>query len=539
MNRRLSVLGRTLAAAAPAGFLLVFFVWPVTVVLGRGLSLDALQDVAGDARLRDVLWFTFWQAVVSTALTVVLALPAAWVLARYRFPGRSIIRAAMTVPFVLPTVVVASAFVAVLGRGGVLGGLGLHPGIGAILIAHVFFNYAVVARTVGSALEHIDPTLESAARVLGASRWRAFREVSLPLVRPALVAAASIVFLFTFSSFGVVLLLGGARRATLEVEIWRQTAFFLDLRAAAALAVVQLVTVAACLVVFGRFQQRLPPLRPRAAREVARPPTSLLDRALVGVNLAVMALLLGGPIAVLAHRSVDTGDGLGLRYYRALGSSRRGTSAFIAPWEAIRNSVTFALVATAVALVVGVTASAVLAGRRRRGARALDTLLMLPLGTSAVTLGLGFLLALDDPPLDLRQSRWLIPIAHSLVAIPFVVRIVLPALRSIDPRLREAAAVLGAAPARARVEVDVPLVARAVLVAGGFAVAVSLGEFGATVFLARPDVPTMPLAIFRFLAQPGALNAGQAMAMSTLLMAVTATVTFVIERFRVGSVGTF
>ena len=118
-------------------------------------------------------------------------------------------------------------------------------------------------------------------------------------------------------------------------------------------------------------------------------------------------------------------------------------------------------------------------------------------------LGLGFLIAFDTPPLDFRAAPWLVPVAQALVAIPFVVRIVAPTLRSIDPRQREAAALLGASPGRVRREIDLPIVSRALAVAAGFAFAISLGEFGATVFLARPDRPTLPVAIFRFLGRPG------------------------------------
>lgn len=526
-------------AVVPVAFLGVFFVWPVVTIVGRGLSVGALVDVAGDERLRAVAWFTLWQAVVSTALTVAVALPGAWVLARHRFRGRALVWALVTVPFVLPTVVVASAFLVLLGPHGPLSGVlgrDLVPGVGAVLAAHVFFNYAVVARTVGNALGSLDPALEDAARVLGASRWRAFREVSFPLVRPALVAAATIVFLFTFTSFGVVLILGGARRATIDVEIWRQTAYFLDLRTAAGLAVVQLVAVVACVSLAGRLQARVVP---RQQRDSARPIRSAGERAFVIANLGVVLTFLVTPLAVVAYRSVDVSGGLGLGFYRALSTSRRGSSLFIAPWEAIRNSLEFAAAATAVALVVGGITACLVVYREGRAVRLLDLLVMVPLGTSAVTVGLGFLLALDEPPLELREWRWLIAVAHALIATPFVVRIVVPALRAIDPRLREAAAVFGASPLRARLEVDLPLAGRAVLVAAGFSFAISLGEFGATIFLARPDTPTMPVAIYRFLGRPGAVNFGQAMAMSTILMLVTVAVIAAIERFRVRGVGTF
>ncbi|MGH9185523.1 MAG: ABC transporter permease [Acidimicrobiales bacterium] len=528
----------------PLAFLAVFFVWPVVAIIATGLRPDSgwdlspFADVVTDRGLRATAWFTLWQAAASTIVTLAVAMPGAYVVARFDFPGRGLLRAAITVPFVLPTVVVASAFMALVGPRGPLGDrLDLSGTIGVILAAHAFFNSAVVVRTVGGLWSHLDPRLEDAARMLGAGRWRAFREVTLPLLRPAITAATSIVFLFTFTSFGVVRILGENRYATLEVEIVRTTRDLFDLPTASALAVVQLVAVVALLVVYGRLvERRSVHQRLRPVAEATRRPSTRGERALLLGNLAVMALLLGTPLVVLAERSFRVGDGYGFGWYRALSTSA-GTVLFVPPWEAVRNSLVYALAATALALAVGGCAALALA--RPAGGRGLDTLLMLPLGTSAVTVGFGFLVALDDPPLDLRASVALVPIAHAIVGIPFVVRTLTPVLRSIDPRLREAAAVLGASPVRVRREVDLPIAARAGLVAAGFAFAVSLGEFGATLLLARSARPTVPVAIFRFLGQPGPAQFGQAMAMSTILMVMTAAVILAVERFRVGEFGEF
>ena len=147
-------------------------------------------------------------------------------------------------------------------------------------------------------------------------------------------------------------------------------------------------------------------------------------------------------------------------------------------------------------------------------------------------LGFGFVIAFDTPPLDFRAAPWIVPVVQALVAIPFVVRIVAPTLRSIDQRQREAAAVLGASPGRVRWEVDLPVAARGLAVAAGFAFAISLGEFGATVFLARPDNPTLPVAIYRFLSRPGELNTAQAYALAVVLMAVTALALLLVDRVR-------
>jgi thiamine transport system permease protein len=519
--------------AIPLAFLGVFFAYPVITIVGRGLwpggelDLGPIGRVLGDASLQRVAWFTLWQAALSTVVTVLVALPSAYVLSRYRFRGRAVVRALVVVPFVLPTVVVGTAFLA----------LNIGPSLGAILLAHVFFNYAVVVRTVGGLWAHLDPRQEDAARVLGAGRTRAFFAVTVPALRPAVLAAASIVFLFDFTSFGVILILGGPSRATLETEIYRQTAELLHLRTAAALSVVQLAAVVALLLVTSRLEgRRSIALSLRSESETARPARTRGERAFLATNLGVMAVVLGTPLAVLVGRSFDTSDGFGFGWYRALGELRANSVLFVPPTDAIRNSLLYALAATVIAVVVGGLAAFAVA-RSRRSAP-LNTALALPLGVSAVTVGFGFLIALDEPPLNLRTSWILVPIAHALVAIPFVVRTATPVLRSVDPRLREAAAVLGAPPRRVWREVDLPIATRALLAAAGFAFAISLGEFGATVFIARPQSPTLPVVIFRLLGQPGAANFGAAMAASTILMALTAAAMLAIERVRVPNLGT-
>ena len=539
VSRRRGGAVRAALLAVPVAFFGVFFAYPVAAIVLRGLREGGrwrpgwAAQVLTDPDTLHVLWFTVGQAAASTVLTVAVALPGAYVLARYDFPGRRLLHAAVTVPFVLPTVVTGSAFLALVGRGGVLeevAGVRLDGTVWAVLLAHVFFNYAVVVRVVGGLWAQLDPRQEEAARLLGAGRVAAWCRVTLPALAPSVAAAALMVFLFTFTSFGVVQILGGPRLATLEVEIYRQTAQRLDLATAAVLTLLQFAAVAALLAGHGRLLRR----RARALSLVdpahtARRPRGARQWALLGGVVASMVVLLVLPPAVLVERSLAGPDGYGLHYYRALATSE-GTL-LVAPLEAVGNSLAFAAVATLVAVLVGGLAAAALtvAGGGGRLTRGVDALLMLPLGTSAVTVGFGFLIALDEPPLDLRSSWLLVPLAQALVGVPFVVRTLLPVLRAVDVRLREAAAVLGASPLRAWREVDLPLVRRALLVAAGFAFAVSLGEFGATVFLARPDHPTLPVAVARLLGRAGELPYGQAMALSTVLMAVCAAALLLLE----------
>lgn len=547
----------------PLLFLSVFFFYPlfsifvVSFAPEGTLDLSALRKLFSTDYFAGVLWFTVWQATLSTLLTVILALPGAYVFARYRFRGKSLLQALTTIPFVLPTVVVAIAFTAWLGPRSWLNqalmtlfGLDRPPidlqhTIWIILLAHVFYNYAVVLRIVGGFGANLNPRLEESARVLGARPIDVLRQVTLPLLAPAIAAAALLVFIFSFTSFGVILILGGPRFATLEVEIYRQTVSLFNLPLAAALSIMQMLFTFILMWVYTRLQARTAvPLELRPRQRTQRRVTNLRDRLVVGVNVAVMGVLLLSPLIALVERSFTLDGGFTLRYYEELFVNRRDSILYVPPIQAVANSLGFAAIAVAIALALGLIGASLLSRPgRRRGIRRLqglfDPLLMLPLGTSAVTLGFGYIIALDEPPLNLRTSLLLIPLAHSLVAFPFVVRSLLPGLRGIKPSLREAASVMGANPWRVWRQVDLPIVGRALLVGAVFAFTISLGEFGATALIARPQTPTMPVAIFRFLGQPGALNYGQALAMSTLLMLVCAAGMITIERFRVGDIGEF
>ncbi len=538
-------LGRGAALAIPVLFLAVFFVLPVTQIVGRGVWDDGRPDlgpvvrVVTDPALRRVAWFTVWQATLSTALTLAFGLPAAYVLSRFSFPGRRPLRALVLVPFVLPTVVVGAAFIGLLGPGGPVVAVlrwvgleapdGLHRTLGVLLAAHVFFNLAVVVRVVGSFWDHVDPAVEESAEALGAGRIQTFRRVLLPLARPAVGGAAALVFLFTFTSFGVVLLLGGAGRSTLEVEIYRQTAQLLDLRTAAALAIVQIVFVSAFLwieaVLGSRAAVRQPLTRPVDA---ARSPTTRAERAGVALVAGSLAAFLLVPPLALLWRALGGPSGPSLRPFLGLGEARAGSVLPVAPLEAIGTSLLMAGAAAVVALAIGIpTAFAV--ARLRRSAW-LIALVALPLGVSAVTIGFGYVVAFDEAPLDLRGTWWIVPLAQAVVAIPFVVRIVAPVVASIETGLADAGADLGAAPREVLRRVTVPLARGAFLAAGAFAFVVSLGEFGAAAFLAAADRPTMPVAIARLLSQPGSASLARAAAMSVILMVVTAVAVLSIDR---------
>ena len=555
---------------APLAFLLLFYFYPLGSILTVSLERSQQGPISPfvEALRSPIPWrtlgFTLWQAILSTLLTLALGLPGAYLFAHYNFRGKSLLQALTGIPFLMPTLVVAAAFNALVGPNGWVN-LGLRHlfhlsstplqftnTLTAILVAHVFYNTTIVLRMVGDFWSHLDPRLGQAAQMLGANRWQAIRWVITPVLTPAITAAALLVFIFDFTSFGVILILGGPRFATLEVEIYYQTISLFNLPMAAVLSLLQLACTLGLTLIYTRLTKRLTiPLALKSRTVTQRRLTTPRSKLMAGILITTLMILLILPLAALAVRSLTRLEpargqqtaatpGLTLDYYCELGINRRESAFYAPPTTAIGISLGYALITTVLALALGFPAAIALSRDVDSPInQGMDAILMLPLGTSAVTLGLGFIVALDQPPLDLRASWILVPLAHTLVAFPFVVRNLTPALHSIRPRIRQAAAVLGASPGSVFRHIDIPMIARATLVAGTFAFTISLGEFGATSLIARPEFPTVPVAIYRLISRPGEINYGQALALSTILMLVAGAGMLLIDRMRIGEIGEF
>lgn len=545
------VAGWTLATAVPLAFLVLFFLWPVLSLVATGffgtdgssLDLSGLPEVFGAARTWRVIGHTFLQASLGMLVSVALGLPAAYVLYRLRFPGRAILRGLLTVPFVLPTVVVGVAFTALVGPAGMLESWELDRSLTLLIAALAFFNVPLVARTVGSFWEKLDDSTERAARVLGAGRARAWCTVTLPALAPALASSAALVFLFCSTSFGIVLILGGREFSNVETEIYRLTVQFLDLRGAAVLSLAQFAIVGATLVVSAKLRragERAVQLRGEGTAG-ERPSLGAVPALIVFAATTLLLHVL--PIAALVWRSLRGPDGrVSFANYAALVHPPAELPLDAPVASAVWLSMRTAVVAALVAMLLGGMIALVLSRRPesralRRSQSAFDAVVMLPLGVSAVTLGFGLLMTMHRPlgiGFDLRTSAALIPIAQALVALPLVVRILLPILRGIDEQLRYAAASLGASPPATLLTIDLPMLGRSAGLAFGFAFAASLGEFGATSFLVRPGEQTLPVAVAQLIGHqaPGAYGAG--LAAAVVLGVVTAVVMVCAEQLRIG-----
>ena len=511
------------AWVAPAAFLGAFLMYPLGVLVGTmagGSDLGTVADRLAAPSLWRILALAVVQALASTALALAVGLPIANVVSRYRFRGRALAQALVTVPFVLPTVVVALAF-----RG--LVGDRLAQGFALVVLAHAYVNLAVVARIVGAQWAQHDPDIESVARTLGATRWRAFTDVTLPSLRPAIASSAAVVFVFSFSSLGIVLLLGDSSTRTLESQILRQTSVLLDFPGAAATAVVQLVLVSVVLGAGALAGRRSPTRSLRPVRLLPLPAAAVPRAAVVGTAV-LSALIVLAPIAALILTSLRAGGDWRLDWWLSMGTVDAGTTRIGSPAAALATSIGFALVTALVAAVVGgLAAVAVLVPGR---ARVVTLVAMVPLAVSTATLGLGILLAFGRAPIDLRSTGLLIPIAHSLVAVPLVVAVVAPALRSSDSRALAVAASLGARPSRAFTTAYGPVLRVVMLASAGLSAAVSLGEFGAASFLTRAGAPTVPVQIVRLLSRPGEQSTGVAAALAVVLVALTLAMVLAVDR---------
>ena len=539
---------RSLLWLAPILFLLAFLFLPLSKILILAFNTSAFTK-ANFQLILSTISFTFYQAALSTILTFILGIPSAILFSRFNFRGKPLLRALTAVPFMLPTVVVASSFNAIFNEHGLFSFLFpsfiLHPSsFILILTAHVFYNTTIVIRIVGNALSRLDPKLEGAARSLGADSLHVWGNVILPLLRPSLLAAALLVFMFDFTSFGVILLLGRSNFSTLEVEIYLRVLKLPNLPLAALLSIVQLIFTLIFSILYTRtINQVTTQTAPRFS--TSRPPKTFKEKMFVTSFIILLSSFFFLPLASLPVRSftrleADRGQrgevqyGFTTDYYKELFINRRGSLFYVPPIQAARNSLGYASLTVLLSLALGYPAAYALA-KPTRLEKILDPLIMLPLGASAVMLGLGFIISFGRS----LASPFFVPIAHTLVALPFVIRTLQPALASIPERLRQAASTLGASPFRVWQTVDFPIISRATLSAATFAFTVSLGEFGATLLLARPEYPTIPIAIQRFLSQPGGLNFGQAMAMATLLMLLTTLAIFVIEKLRLPNSGEF
>lgn len=508
--------------AAPVLFVLVLFYWPLSKIVAMGLSGNWFATYL-QSQTAAAIWFTLWQATLSTLICLFIGIPGAYILYRKRFRGQKIIRALITVPLVLPTIVVAITF----------SSFKSVPAIPLIILAHVFVNYSLIVRTIGGYWSTIDNETDEAAELAGAGRLRTFVSITLPQLKPALVSASALAFLFCSTSYGIVLILGGGMVQSVETQIATAALQYLDLPKAAALALLQTVITVVAFVISENIAKHPIGLE-QVSESTQKPSLDSRDLPAAALTALIVGGLIAGPLLLVLIQAFTVEGQLSLANFANLGG--RGTRDLLnlSVGQATLNTLRNVGISASIAVALGLTVSYLLSrSLKSKGSRifnrALDVLFLVPVGISSVVLGFGYLVTYGSGPLPLRSSWLVVPIVQALMALPLVIRLIYPALISIGAEHREAASLAGANSRQTWWHIESGIIRNVILTAIGFALIAGIGEFGAASLLAFGDQATLPTVLFALISRPGGQNFGMAMAVCAILIALTFTLVFAVS----------
>ena len=501
-------------ALVPMIAIITFVVLPTFNIFVSSLRFESLNLLRTET-IRNVVWFTTWQSLVSTAFALVIALPLAFVTANFKFKAQRLTTSLVSVPFILPSIVVGVAFLQILPNS-------FHRTAFALILAHTYFNFGFTSRLITARWLQIHPHLDDAARTLGASPLKLFTTVTLPLLSKAITNAALIVFTLCFTSYGVVRILGGPSRSTLETEIYFRAIQLGDVSGAMLLSALQILIIVSLFVVTtrasrNRFEQST---RPTISRQKSLQTRKQKFIATTIISIATVFAIV--PLLAIAFKSINTNSKFTTTAWRTIFTSPEISHSLI-------KTLTYAVIAMTLATLLGLLSACSVA--YNNNFRLISGLTTLPIVISAVSIGLGIIITFDTKPFDWRGTQFMLPLAHALVALPLAMRVILPVLQAIPDSLRQASSVLGASPQQTWLNIDLKIIRRAVISAAAISAAVSIGEFGASSFLARRGAETLPITISRLLSRPGDSLQSQAFALATLLAIFSLIIIFVIDSF--------
>ncbi len=529
-------------------FVLIFCIYPILSLISislfpdnGGFTLSEIERVLESERSVNIIRFTIIQAVVSTIVTLAAAFPGAYLLSRYRFFGRSAVLALGTVPFVLPSLVLAMGFISLFGSNGTINGwiMDINSSTGlsipaldilftkqGIILAHIFFNFPIALRILHARFDRMDVKMLLSARSLGAGRLRTFFLVVIPQMRYALLAAGSLVFTFCLLSFGVVLVIGGLTNATIEVEIYRQFTGRLDFEMAGSLVLIEsvLVLISTILYIWSTSKDgdlRNITLGSGFSGTEGRHRIGLRSLLII-VYVVVISLLIIGPLISVVessfHRYPEGDAEYSFHWYGSVLDREDDPVLGVSPFGAVINSLLFGFLTIIISLPLSMI-TAILIRRKHFFCKSfLDALLLFPLGVSTVALGYGLVKVYSGGTIPLAGSWMIVVLVHAVIAFPFGARSLYNTMKDIPPNLTLAARSLGASRLETIVRVYLPLMLPGIMIASIFAFAISLGELGATIMVSSPEHTTMPVALYRFY---GNRDFGTANAYAVIMMLIT------------------
>jgi iron(III) transport system permease protein len=459
-------------------FVVVIVVYPLVQVFLRSLLVDGspslrnYEAVFGRPRNYVALWNSVWVSLAATALATVIGTMAAFVVQRTDVPLKALLRFLLILPFAIPPLFAAMGWVQLAGPVGLLTkawmgltGASSAPwtiyGAGGIIFVLGITKYPFVFITVAGALQRMDASLEEAARTAGAGTGRIMRDITLPLVRPAILGGALLAFVSSIDNFGIPAVLG--LRVQFQVLTTRiyEALTIPDLPLATAMSMLLVVLAGVAVWLLGKFEGRRgehaiiggKSIRPHIIRlRSARPWVTL-------VLFAVVVLIVVLPLFALFVTAIQPYYGAPLNLDTITGRNFEAVLSSSAAQRGIRNSLTLAPLAATILVVVTALLAYLNVKAKVRGAKLLDGIGMVPFALPGSVIGVGMILAWSNPPVGptLYGTLWILLVAYLMRYMAYGLRSCRASLLQIHDSLEEAASTSGASRLRTMRDVTLPL----------------------------------------------------------------------------------
>ncbi len=502
------------------------YVIPLGAIIFYALRSGTNLSVFSPLNLH-IMYFTFYQATLSTMLAFILGLPGAYLIGRTTFKFKSAFSALSTVPFVMPSISMALGFFTFFGHNGIFNSYFLWPifhvrfeplySLLGIVMGNAFYNFPLIMIIVGGAISTLDPMYFEAAQVDGASKFKAFLHVELPMLLPALTTSLLLAFVYCFTSFAVVLMIGGARYATLEVQIYMYLRTLLDFKSAASLTILQLGFVSVFTVIFSILRKSVGIF----SQEISRAHKSFPIWGYLYISIVFIFIF--GPIfsQVFSGFWNFNTSRLTLEWMRRLFSGDMNPFIGNSVLSAIIWTVIFAFSSASVVVFLSLISAHTI---QRRHMSFLEAIFTSPLAVSPVTLAFGYVIFQNYIPLSFPIE---IVAIYSVLSFPLGFQTLISGWERFPVEMDDAASVDGANFWVKTFKIRIPILKPQIMSAFLFSFAIAMGEVGATMVLYDPHFPTISISAYRLFSSR---HIPEAQALSAILTFVTFFVFYMLEK---------
>ena len=525
----------------------IFFALDRLILVSGFNPIHWVQALDKNYVSQNTVGFTFVQSFFSTILTIMLGFPIAWVLGRYSWPFKSFLRSILTLPFVIPAIIAAMGFLTITGPYGLDIRTNESTWWFTLILSHAWFNIALIIRFCEPVLSTLNPNLEEQLLLLpnGVTFYSRLKTLWIPILTPAIAASSCMTFVFSFTSFALVKWIT-VRDKTLEstmaevsssagIQGYMESSSDIVLGA----SLIQFLVLLTSLWLMSVLQRNSRSKWQQANEKVAQSKNFkgwfILVPALFFVILPLISVIIGS----LRVRDVNENSSSFKWSTEGWSEAFQGSYSFPPLSEALFNSLIYSCGTLIIAVPLGYALASTIHNLEEKNislSKILEMYTMLPFALSAAMIGLGVMLGIIKlNPSAAYDFRFLPALAHIIITVPFVVRIILPALRSFDLSYDDNAKVLGINSFHRFLKIKLPLMRGSILVATVFTLAMSLGEFGASFIVARnSEWVTIPLLIDSLRGKPmkDPLTVPASNAVATVLMVITMILFLIVERFR-------